>query len=72
VLGVREGLTHDKVVDLNTASKDELMTLPGLTSAAADRIVATRPIHDPSELITLHIVSGAEYDKVSNRVTATR
>src|SRR5579872_309153 len=37
--GVKEGLTsdHKKSVDLNKASKDELSSLPGITTAKADR-----------------------------------
>jgi competence protein ComEA len=70
--GIREGLTSNKQIDLNTASKDQLLTLPGLTNAEADHILAARPFHDPGELVTRHIVTGSEYDRISNRVTATR
>lgn len=70
--GIREGLTRDKRVDLNTATRDQLLTLPDLTGAEADRIVEGRPYNDSNDLITRRIVPKAEYDKIADRVTASR
>jgi hypothetical protein len=70
--GIHEGLTRDKRVDLNTATRDQLLSLPDLTGAEADRIIAARPINDPGDLVTRRIVSKAEYDKIADHVTATR
>ena len=70
--GVNEGLNRDKKVDLNSASKDQLVTLPGMTPAKADVIMQSRPYSAPGELVSKHILSPAEYEKIANRVIATR
>jgi competence protein ComEA len=72
--GIREGLSRsdNKLLDLNSASKSQLMTLPGVSAAQADRVIAGRPYSDPGELVTRHIMPGAEYDKISGKVTAKK
>jgi len=72
--GVKEGLTsdHKKSVDLNKASKDELSTLPGVTNARADRIIAERPYASAHQLVTRHVLSEDEYAQIQDRVTVTR
>ena len=67
--GVSEGLNRDKKVDLNSASKDQLVTLPGMTAAKADVIMQSRPYSAPHELVSKHILSQAEYNKIVDRVT---
>jgi DNA uptake protein ComE-like DNA-binding protein len=70
--GIREGLNRDKPLDLNSATKDQLVGLPGVTTAEADRVIAGRPYNDSDELVTRHIMSKAEYDRIADRVTAKR
>src|ERR1700716_349881 len=36
--GIREGWSRDKPLDLNTATKAQLESLPGMTEAEADRV----------------------------------
>jgi DNA uptake protein ComE-like DNA-binding protein len=56
--GVKEGWTAEsKKVNINTASKDLLLTLPGMDDDSAARIVAGRPYHSKNELKTKGIVS---------------
>ncbi len=71
--GVKEGLTSNskKSLDLNKASKDELSTLPGITHAKADRIIAERPYASAHQLVTRHVLSEDEYGQVQDRVTVT-
>lgn len=72
--GIREGWNRNsnQPLDLNSATKGQLLSLPGLTSAEADRVIADRPYSDPGELVTRHILPKTEYDKISDRVTAKR
>lgn len=68
--GIREGWSRDKPLDLNKASKEDLLTLPGITAVRADHIIAARPYTSPDELVTRHILPKAEYDKISDRLKA--
>jgi DNA uptake protein ComE-like DNA-binding protein len=68
--GVREGLNRDKPLDLNEATKEQLLTLPGITNVRADRVIAGRPYGKSEDLVSKHILSEAEYDRIKGRVTA--
>ena len=71
VEGVKEGMRSDnKAININKASREDMLTLPGITDHEADRIIAGRPFDDAHDLVNRHIVSQAEYDKISNRVIA--
>jgi competence protein ComEA len=70
--GIREGWDRSKTLDLNTASRDQLMSLPGLSAAEADRVIAARPYNEPSDLVTRHIMPKSEYERIQDRVTAKR
>jgi DNA uptake protein ComE-like DNA-binding protein len=68
--GVFEGLRAKGPMNINRASKDQLETLPGIDSAAADRIIAARPYKDSAELRTRHIITKTEYNRISTRIEA--
>ena len=69
--GVREGWKEgDKTVDINAASKAQLMSLPGVHAQTADRIIAGRPYRDKSELVSRKIVPQADYRNIQERITA--
>jgi competence protein ComEA len=69
--GVRDGLNSDsKIVDLNSASKDQLTQLPGINERAADRIVAGRPYQSKDDLVAKKIISEDEYQKIQDKITA--
>jgi DNA uptake protein ComE-like DNA-binding protein len=58
------------LVDINNASVTELQTLPGVTDAAAGRIVAGRPYGSKSQLVTRNIVDVATFDGIKARIVA--
>jgi DNA uptake protein ComE-like DNA-binding protein len=68
--GVKEGMNRDKALDVNEASREDLLTLPGLTERDADRIIAQRPFHNAQEMVSRRIISEAEYDRIHDRVIA--
>lgn len=68
--GIREGWSRDKPLNLNTATKDQLQSLPGITSPEADRMIAERPYHDREELVSRHILSKSKYDRIADLVKA--
>ena len=70
--GIREGWNRDKPLDLNSATKEQLLSLPGVTTAEADRVIAKRPYAQPGELVTRRIMPKAEYDKIADRLTVKR
>ena len=70
--GVREGLTRpssDRPLDLNSASKSQLLSLPGITDDAADRILAARPYSNAHELLDKRIISREEFNKIADSIT---
>ena len=70
--GVKEGLSNkDKQVNLNTASKDDLMSLPGMTSDWAEGIIVARPFYAPSDVVKRRIVPKSEYDKIADKITTS-
>jgi len=68
--GVREGWSRDKPLNINTATKDQLMSLPSVSAAKADQVIAGRPYGDPSELVKRGILTSREYDRIADRLTA--
>ncbi len=70
--GLREGWNNHKPLDLNTATSDQLQSLPGLSAKEADRVIAGRPYDQPGDLVSRHIMSKVEYDKIADRVTASK
>ena len=70
--GIREGWSRDKPLDLNAATKEQLLSLPGVTSAEADRVIAARPYNQASELLTRRIMRKTEYDKIADLVTVKK
>jgi DNA uptake protein ComE-like DNA-binding protein len=69
--GVKEGMGRDKkTVNINKASREDLLTLPGLTEHEADRIIAERPYENTDDLVMRHVIPQAEYDKISDRIIA--
>ena len=57
-------------VDLNSATRDELVRLPGIGDATADKIIAARPFKTKSELLSKKLVTRQEFSKVSSHVFA--
>lgn len=58
------------LVDLNSASREELVKLPGIGEAIAAKIVAGRPFKAKSDLLARGLVNRDQYAKLAPRVIA--
>ena len=56
-------------VNLNTATKEEILALPGMTDDSADKIIAGRPYKSRGELVQKNILTKVEFKKISSMVT---
>jgi DNA uptake protein ComE-like DNA-binding protein len=57
-------------MDINAATKQQLMTLTGIGDAYSDKIIAGRPYKRKDELVTKNIVPQATYDKIKDLIVA--
>ena len=58
------------VIDLNTASRDDLMTLDGIGEVRADAIIRARPFRAKTELVERRLIPESLYDKIADKVMA--
>src|SRR5262245_57706342 len=57
-------------MDINSASKEDLMKLPGVGDATAQKIIDGRPYKGKNELVEKKIVTKTEYNKISSHIVA--
>src|SRR5579864_8069231 len=57
-------------IDINSASADELKSLPGIGEAYSAAIVKNRPYANKRQLVSRKVIPQATYDKISDRIIA--
>jgi len=70
--GMGNDPAEDDRVDLNTASLERLMKLPGMTRVWAARIVKFRPYRRKDELVDRGVVTSEVYARIKDWVVAHR
>jgi len=58
------------LIDLNNASRDDLMTLDGIGEVRADAIIRARPFRAKTELVERRLIPESLYEKIADKVMA--
>ena len=58
------------LIDLNNASRDDLMTLDGIGEVRADAIIRARPFKAKTELVERRLIPESLYEKIADKVMA--
>ena len=58
------------LVDINSATREQLVALPGIGETYADAIIKGRPYKSKAELVSKKIVPSSVYKKFSHKVIA--
>ncbi len=67
------GKSADKpaeLIDINTATKEQLMTLKGIGDARSEAIIKGRPYRGKNDLVTKKIVPQAVYNDIKDSIIA--
>ncbi len=59
-----------KLVDINTASAEELDALPGIGKTRGAAIIKGRPYANKTQLVSKGILTQAVYDKIADKIVA--
>ena len=67
---VKKTTPSTDLIDINSASADQLKALPGIGDAYSKKIIDGRPYANKSQLISRKIIPQATYDKIKDQIIA--
>ncbi|MBL8988665.1 MAG: helix-hairpin-helix domain-containing protein, partial [Gemmatimonadetes bacterium] len=71
MVAVSAPATAQDPLDLNKATREQLVAHPGIGQAFADKIIAARPFKMRSELVARGIMPATQYLKIKKGLTPT-
>jgi len=67
-----KSVARANLLDINTATPEQLLALPGMGRAYVQRIIAGRPYTAKNQLVTRGVLPETAYEKISPLIVAKR
>ena len=67
---VKKSAPSVDLIDINSASADQLKSLPGIGDVYSKKIIDGRPYANKSQLVSRKVVPQATYDKIKDQIIA--